>query len=105
MAEYLIPAAASILIAVIEIIAAKDRKAAKENSKKTEARAAVRAEENRLSMQMMNASLGLGFATALALEQHKLNGEMHAAKAAAEKAQKEYQEFLQRVAAKEVAKA
>ena len=28
MAEYLIPAAASIIIAVIEIIAAKDRKAA-----------------------------------------------------------------------------
>ena len=43
MAEYLIPATASILIAVIEIIAAKDRKAAKEDSKKTEARAAVQA--------------------------------------------------------------
>ena len=68
------------------------------------ARAAVRAEESRLSMLMMAANIDLGIATALAVEQHKFNGELKAAKASAEAAKEAYNTFILGIASKSITK-
>lgn len=104
MATYIIPAIAAIIVAIIEAIAAQERKKTKDIHDKLEKRSALRAEESHLSMQMMNASISLGVATAIAVEEHKLNGEMKAARAEAEEAQKAYHEFCERIAAHEISK-
>lgn len=104
MAEYIIPAAAAILVAVIEAIAAADRRRMKQNREKTAERETNRAEEARLSMQMMSATLQLSVVTANALTGGHNNGNVEAARLAAETAQVNYEAFLQKVAAKEVAK-
>lgn len=100
----IISAAAIVVVAVIEALAARGRKTAREDTEKNEKRAEDRAKESRLGMKMMDASLDLGVATALAVEQCKINGEMKAAKLKASAAQAEYQEFLQEVAARLIAK-
>ena len=103
-AQYIIPALAAVVVAVIEAIASKERKENKAIQEKTELRAQLRAEESHLSMHMMNAAISLGVATALAIEEKKLNGEMRAAKAEAEEAQRTYHAFCERIAAKEISK-
>ena len=52
----LISGVAVVLVAVIEGMAARERKQIKEDRERTERRAAVRAEESRLSMELMAAS-------------------------------------------------
>ena len=104
MTEYIIPAAAAIIVAVIEAIAAADRKRSKDHEVKAAARAERREEEARLSMRMMDASLELGLATALAVEQHRMNGEMSAARDNATEAQAAYRAFIEKVAAAQLAK-
>ena len=88
MWQYIIPAAATVIVAVIEAIAAKGRK----DTKEKEAR---RQEEMRLSMQMMSATLQLSVVTANALTGGHNNGNVERAKSAAEKADRDYQVFLQ----------
>lgn len=88
MWQYIIPAAATVMVAIVEAIAAKGRK----DSKDKEMR---RQEEMRLSMQMMSATLQLSVVTANALTGGHNNGNVERAKAAAEKAESEYQAFLQ----------
>ena len=104
MLEYGVPALAAVVVAIIEAIATRERKANKVMQDKIEKRAVLRAEESHLSMQMMNASISLGVATALAVEEKRLNGEMRAAKAEAEEAQRAYHAFCERIAAKEISK-
>ena len=104
MQEYIIPAAAAIIVAIIEAGAARDRKRVKCHEQKAAERAERREEEARLSMRMMDASLELGLATALAVENHRLNGEMTAARENAQEAQAAYRHFIERVAAKQLAK-
>lgn len=104
MAEYIIPAAAAILVAVIEAIAAADRRRMKQNREEAAERETNRAEEARLSMQMMSATLQLSVVTANALTGGHNNGNVEAARLAAETAQANYEAFLQKVTAKEVAK-
>lgn len=104
MEEYIIPALAAVVVAVIEAIAAKERKQTKIEAEKANARAALRAEESRLSMQMMSATLQLSIVSANALTNGHNNGNVERAKTAAENAMSEYEKFLQSVAAKEVAK-
>ena len=55
-------------------------------------------------MHMMDASLDLALATAAAVEEGKLNGEMKSAREKARRAQEEYQNFVLEVAARQVAK-
>lgn len=98
MWDYIIPAVAAIIVAIIEAIAAKERRAIKKKSDLLEQRAARRAEESRLSMQMMYATLQLSIVTANALTGGHNNGNVAKAKEAAEKAESDYQEFLQKVA-------
>ena len=104
MEQYIITAASSVLVAIIGAISAIDHKRRKQSEARSEARAEIRAEESRLSMAMMSASIGLGIATALAVEKHKINGEMKAAKEKAAKAQTDYNDFLKKIAARQVAK-
>ena len=93
-----------ITVAFIEALAARGRKKAKGDQERNERRAADRAEESGLSMRMMDASLELGLATALAVEQHKLNGEMKAAREKADKAREAYHAFLERISSRQLAK-
>ena len=104
MWTYIISALSAITVAIIEAIAAKDRRKSKAQKAKEEHREARRAEESRLSMQMMSATLQLSVVTANAITGGHNNGNVEAAKMAAEKAESEYQAFLRRVAADEIAK-
>lgn len=104
MMEYIIPAAAAVVVAVIEFIAARDRKAAKQQQERTEAHEKNRAEEIRLSMKIQDATLQLGIVTANALTGGHNNGNVQTADKAARDAQCEYRLFLQQITAQEVAK-
>ena len=103
MMEYVIPALATIIIAIIEAMAAKERKETKKQNEKSEARANIRAKESRLSMQMMSATLQLSIVSANALTNGHNNGNVERAKTAAEHAMQEYEQFLQGLAVKEAA--
>lgn len=92
MWQYIIPAAATVMVAIVEAIAAKGRKDTKDKETR-------RQEEMRLSMQMMSATLQLSVVTANALTGGHNNGNVERAKAAAEKAESEYQAFLQETSA------
>ena len=104
MTEYIIPAAATVIVAIIEAIAAVDRKKTKKSRTEAEKQEALRTEEARLSMKMMSATLQLSVVTANALTGGHNNGNVEAARLAAETAQAEYEAFLQKVTAQEVAK-
>lgn len=90
-----IPAIASIVVALIELRAAKDRKI-------SEARAKAREREARLSMKMQDANMQLTIVTANAVTGGHNNGNVERAKKAAEEASAEYAAFLQELAAKEI---
>lgn len=82
MVEYTIPAAATIVVAVIEAIAARDRKQAKAAREKAmeleQAREAIMVQ----LVQSTNAAIALGEATARAVQRipdAHCNGDMHAA--------------------------
>ena len=104
MTAEIISGAAVVIVAVIEALAARERRGMKKLRARTDRREAERARENRLAMHMMDASLELAIATAIAVEDGKLNGEMKAAKEKARKAQEEYQSFVLEIAARQVAK-
>ena len=104
MTEYIIPAVATVIVAIIEAIAAVDRKKTKKSRTEAEKQEALRTEEARLSMKMMSATLQLSVVTANALTGGHNNGNVEAARLAAETAQAEYEAFLQKVTAQEVAK-
>lgn len=90
-------AAALVLVAVIETGNRRDRK-------RTEARSARRAEESRLSMEMMSANNKLSLVTAKKVMGHQTNGDVEDAMQAALRAQQEYEDFKTRLAAGQVAK-
>ena len=100
----IVPAVATIAVAVIEKNAAKERKSAKERDERMEKRAAIREKESRLSMKMIDATMQLSVVTANALTGGYNNGNVEHAKAAAEEAAAEYKAFLQDVTAHEVSK-
>lgn len=104
MWQYIIPAASAVAVAVIEAVAAKERRQNKAQREKQERRAAQRAEESRLSMQMMDATLQLSIVSANALTNGHNNGNVERARIAAQKAQEEYEKFLQKLASNELAK-
>ena len=100
----IIAGAAVVVVAVIEAFAASERRSAKKHRERSERREAERAKENRLAMNMMAASLELGLATALAVEQGKVNGELSSARTKVRLAQEEYRTFIQEIASRQVAK-
>lgn len=92
-----IAAAAMITVAVIE------RRNMKQN-KKIEARAEQRAQESRLSMDLMYANCALSLTTAKKLANMHTNGDVEEAMEAAQRAQDAYNDFLRDTVAHRVAK-
>lgn len=90
----IISALAMIVVALIEWRAQKDRKAMQKAHEEAELRAKQREKENRLSMQMMDATLQLSIVTANALTGGHNNGNVEAAREAAQEAQTAYKAFL-----------
>ena len=72
--------------------------------KRMDARAALRAEESLLSMQMLSATMNLSIATAIAVRDKKVNGVMKRALGDADQTAKSYRDFVDKVAAKQIAK-
>lgn len=99
MEQYIIPAIAAVVVAIVEAIAAHERKQTKEERDRTERREQIRKEEMNLSMKIMIANLELSIVTANALTGGHNNGNVERAKDKADKAKAEYQEFLQRTSA------
>lgn len=104
MWQYVIPAISAIVVAVVEAIAARDRKKAKSREDTLKRHEQQRAEEARLAMTMNSATLKLCVVTANALTGGHNNGNVEQAKEAAQKAEAEYDAFMQRLAANQMAK-
>ena len=102
--QLIIPGISTIIVAVIGAFSAVDIRCRRRIEKRAEERSAIKAEESRLSMEMMSAAIDLALATATAVEKHEINGEMARARAAARQVQKDYESFLKRITARQVAK-
>ena len=100
--QYGIPAIASIFVALIELRAAKERKAVEKERKISEERAKEREREARLAMKMQDANMQLTLVTANAVLGGHNNGNVEQAKKAAQDASAEYAAFLRDIAAKEI---
>lgn len=99
----IISAIAAIVVAVIEWRASQDRKILKKAQAEAEIRAQQREKESRLSMQMMDATLQLSVVTANALTGGHNNGNVEAARKAAEDASRAYKQFLMETTAHNIA--
>lgn len=104
LSSVIIPAAATIIVAIIEAIAAVDRRKAKQEAERTKKRAERRAKESRLSMDLMAATCGLAIDTACALRDGHTNGTLAGNLGKAREAQAAYTGFLREMAANEVSK-
>lgn len=104
MIEAIISGVCLVAVAVIEAIATKDRRRAKNESERLKRHEQQRAEETRLAMAMNSATLQLCVVTANALTGGHNNGNVEQARTAAKKAEAEYDAFIQRLAANQVAK-
>lgn len=102
--QYIIPAVAGIIVAIIELRAAKDRKKTQQLTEELRQRSELKAEESRCSMQMMYATLQLSVVTSNALTGGHNNGNVERARIDAQKAEADYQAFLQKVAASTINK-
>lgn len=94
---YIIPGICTIICAWIGAKSEKRRK-------KDERRAQLRQNESLLSLRMMDATLQLSVVSANALTGGHNNGNVEAAREAAQKVAEEYQEFMRGVMAFEVGK-
>lgn len=101
---YVIAGICSIVVAIIEVRGARDRKSSRDESERAERRASRRAEESRLSMELMSASCKLGVVTAKAVTNQHVNGDVEEAMQAAKEAQDNYDAFLHAVAAYQTVK-
>lgn len=97
MAQYIISALAMIIVAVIEVRGARDRK-------RTDARAERRAKESRLAMDMMFAVSEQCDVLCIALKGGHIDGNVDEARETARKARDAYQSFLREQAAVQVSK-
>ena len=107
MFEYLIPAASAVVVALVGALSTMEFGRRKKQSERAEARANIRMEESRLSMEMMAAAISLGLATFNALEDIdglRISDEMKRAKETAISAQEEYARFLKKITSCHVAK-
>lgn len=97
MTQYIIPAAAAIIVAIIEGLAARDRsKAKKEKQNRDEQEQAREAMMVKL-VQSVNASIALGEATARAVQRipdAHCNGDMHDALAYATRVKHDTKDFM-----------
>ena len=104
MEQYVIPGIFTVIVAVIEVIAAKERKQTKRDHDRIKRHEQQRAMETNLQMKMNSATLQLCVVTANALTGGKNNGNVERAKQAAKEAEEAYNTFIQELAANQVAK-
>ena len=94
----------AVSVVVIGGVFARSARRRKGEDDAAAARNDLRAQENRLSMSLMSASLRLGVATAVAVKDGTINGKMSAALDHAETAQTEYYDFINKTAANTINK-
>lgn len=104
MWQYIISGIFTVIVALIELRAAQDRKKQKEDVERQKRHEAERAEELRLSMTMNHATLKLCVVTANALTGGHNNGNVEQARQAAKDAEEKYDGFLKELGTKQVAK-
>lgn len=104
MEQYVIPGLFTVLVAIIELIAAKDRKQSKKDQERLKRHEQQRAKETKLQMEMNSATLQLCIVTSNALTGGHNNGNVERARQAAKDAEEEYNAYIQELAANQVAK-
>lgn len=95
---------AAIVVAVIELFAARDRRHTKKLVEESRVRAVRREKESRLSMDLMYATCGLSIDTARALREGHTNGTLAGDLDQAKDAMGAYDDFIRQEAAHAVAK-
>ena len=88
----------TVVVALIAGLFARDTLKRKARQLEIDKRSELRAEEGRLVINLLGALIDLGAATALAIKNNKINGELTNALEAAKGAQGEYQDFLTKTA-------
>lgn len=104
MEQYVIPGLFTVLVAIIELIAAKDRKQSKKDNERIKRHEQQRAKETKLQMEMNSATLQLCVVTSNALTGGHNNGNVEKARQAAKDAEEAYNAYIQELAANQVAK-
>ena len=103
-AKEIISAAALIVVAIIEAMAAKDRRKADADRKEILERSKIRAQESKLAMSLMCSTCELGLETTKALRDGYTNGTLNGRMEEAEQSLKAYKDFIQEEAAGAVSK-
>jgi len=93
----------AIAVAFISGLFSREAKTWKAEQLKAEKRAKLRVQESILSMKLMTANTKLTVATAIAVQEGKSNGKMSEALAEAEKAEREYRDFINHIATEQMA--
>ncbi len=104
MEQYVVPGLFTVLVAIIELIAAKDRKESKKDQERLKRHEQQRAKETKLQMEMNSATLQLCVVTSNALTGGHNNGNVERARQAAKDAEDAYNAYIQELAANQVAK-
>ena len=99
-----IVAVQAIAVVVIKGMFSREAKNRKQAHEHAETRAKMRAKESLLTMKLMSANNQLAAATGRAVRDGHTNGEMEEALVEAQKAQHEYYEFINSIAAVHMAK-
>lgn len=97
MAQYIIPALAAIIVAIIEVRGQRDRRKSEERAKRRET-------EYRLSMDLILANAELAEVICIAVTGGQLNGNVEAAQRKMTTAKQAYRDFLRDQAAHQVVK-
>lgn len=95
MEQYLIPAITSLVIVIVEAVAARERKKTKEDRE-------TRQKESRLSMDMMMTTSEMCDVLCNALQGGKTNGNVEKARSEAKRARDAYESFLREQASKKL---
>lgn len=104
MEQYVVPGLFTVIVAIIELIAAKDRKESKRDQERIKRHEQQRAKETKLQMEMNSATLQLCVVTSNALTGGHNNGNVEKARQAAKDAEEAYNAYIQELAANQVAK-
>lgn len=92
----------TVLVAIIETRAEKDRKANKEFIARSEKREERRKKEQELLMEMVDTAINLSIISSNALTGQQNNGNVEAARKQAKEVARKYDAFLRSVVAEEV---
>ena len=93
----------AVIVAVIAGMFARDSRRQKKSFEKERLIAALRREESLLALELTAASVNLGVSTAIAVRDNKTNGIMESALNKAGEAERDYQAFVNKLAANQIA--